>query len=84
MDHPNVLRHEALTNRVFLGSVKVLIVKLKAFNRELIGPVKLLRRSLLKQDVYQPSITPFCMVLFEMLQGIFTSLISHFVCEQDQ
>ena len=27
VDHPDVLRHEALTNRIFLGSVEVLIVE---------------------------------------------------------
>ena len=27
VDHPDVLRHEALTNRVFLGSVESLIIE---------------------------------------------------------
>ena len=28
VDHPDVLRHEALTNRFFLGSVEVLVIEL--------------------------------------------------------
>ena len=58
MDHPDILRHEALTNGLFLSSVEPLIIKPQTFDVKLISAVKLLRWGLLKKDIHQSAIHP--------------------------
>ena len=79
MNHADVRGHEALRYGLFLSSIESLIVKLKAFNVEIVSSVHQSRWLLLEKHIDEAFVSPGGVVLLQLLHGHLAALVGHLI-----